>query len=45
MAYLDLTNTDIVMNDTFWVEVSLGFEIPHFEFMSETIESFLGVNF
>jgi len=41
----DLTNTDIVMNDTFWVGVFPGLEIPHLEFMSETIESFLGVNF
>ena len=41
----DLINTDIVMNDTFWIGVFPGLDEAHLEFMSEAIESFLGVNF
>jgi len=41
----DLINTDIVMNDTFWIGVFPGLDEAQLEFMSETIESFLGVNF
>jgi len=41
----DLTNTDVIMNDTFWIGVFPGLDEAHLEFMSEAIESFLGVNF
>ncbi|SAL51168.1 lipopolysaccharide biosynthesis protein [Caballeronia sordidicola] len=41
----DLTNTDIVMNDTFWVGVQPALTEPMMEFSVSKIEAFLGVNF
>jgi CDP-6-deoxy-D-xylo-4-hexulose-3-dehydrase len=41
----DLTNTDIVMNDTFWIGVQPSLTRDMLEFMAKKIESFLGVNF
>lgn len=41
----DLTNTDITMNHTFWVGVYPGLSKEMLDFIVDTIETFLGVNF
>ncbi|HEX5125870.1 MAG TPA: lipopolysaccharide biosynthesis protein RfbH [Rhodocyclaceae bacterium] len=41
----ELTNTDIVMSNTFWVGVYPGLDHNMLEFVAEKIETFLGVNF
>jgi CDP-6-deoxy-D-xylo-4-hexulose-3-dehydrase len=41
----DLTNTDIVMNNTFWIGVQPALTEPMMEFSVSKIEAFLGVNF
>jgi CDP-6-deoxy-D-xylo-4-hexulose-3-dehydrase len=41
----DLTHTDIVMNDSFWVGVYPGLTEEMLDFTATKIESFLGVNF
>ncbi len=41
----DLINTDIVMNNTFWVGVQPTLEKVMLEFVAKKIESYLGVNF
>ncbi|WP_114809001.1 lipopolysaccharide biosynthesis protein RfbH [Paraburkholderia kururiensis] len=41
----ELTNTDIVMNQTFWVGVYPGLNREMLDFIVEKIETFLGVNF
>jgi CDP-6-deoxy-D-xylo-4-hexulose-3-dehydrase len=41
----DLQNTDIVMNDTFWVGVYPGLDAPRLEYVAEKIEQFFGVGF
>lgn len=41
----ELTNTDIVMNQTFWVGVFPGLSHEMLDFIVEKIETFLGVNF
>ncbi len=41
----ELTNTDIVMNQTFWVGVFPGLSREMLDFIAEKIETFLGVNF
>lgn len=41
----ELTNTDIVMNQTFWVGVYPGLSHEMLDFIVEKIETFLGVNF
>lgn len=41
----DLTNTDIVMNQTFWIGVYPGLSTEMLDFVVEKIETFLGVNF
>jgi CDP-6-deoxy-D-xylo-4-hexulose-3-dehydrase len=41
----ELTNTDIVMNQTFWLGVYPGLGEPHLDFIAEKIEEFLGVSF
>jgi CDP-6-deoxy-D-xylo-4-hexulose-3-dehydrase len=38
-----LVNTDIVMNDTFWIGVWPGLSIPMLEFVVETLHEALGV--
>jgi CDP-6-deoxy-D-xylo-4-hexulose-3-dehydrase len=39
----DLANTDIVMNDTFWIGVWPGLTIPMLDYMIESIHKLLGV--
>jgi CDP-6-deoxy-D-xylo-4-hexulose-3-dehydrase len=41
----ELRNTDIVMNQTFWVGVYPGLTSSMLDFMIERLESFFGVNF
>jgi CDP-4-dehydro-6-deoxyglucose reductase, E1 len=41
----DLTNTDRVMNDTFWIGVFPGLTREMLDFVIEKIEAFFGVNF
>jgi len=41
----ELTNTDIVMNDTLWVGVHPGLTTEMLNFMVEKIEAFFGLNF
>jgi CDP-6-deoxy-D-xylo-4-hexulose-3-dehydrase len=41
----DLINTDIVMNDSFWIGVYPGLTKEMLDFTVEKIESYLGVNF
>lgn len=41
----DLANTDIVMNQTFWLGTFPGLNEAHLNFVVEKIEEFLGVNF
>ncbi|MBU1223574.1 MAG: lipopolysaccharide biosynthesis protein RfbH [Gammaproteobacteria bacterium] len=41
----ELTNTDIVMNQTFWIGVYPGLSEDMLDFVVEKIETFLGVNF
>ena len=41
----ELTNTDIVMNQTFWIGVYPGLSRDMLEYAAEKIETFLGVNF
>jgi CDP-4-dehydro-6-deoxyglucose reductase, E1 len=41
----ELTNTDIVMNRSFWVGVYPGLPTEMLDFVVEKIETFLGVNF
>ena len=38
----ELTNTDIVMNDTFWIGVWPGLSIPMLDYMIESIHQILG---
>ena len=41
----ELTNTDNVMNNTFWIGVQPALTKEMLEFVVEKIESYLGVNF
>ncbi|MGI4815435.1 MAG: lipopolysaccharide biosynthesis protein RfbH [Janthinobacterium lividum] len=41
----DLTNTDVIMNDTFWVGTFPGLGKPHLDYVADKIETFLGINF
>ena len=41
----ELTNTDIIMNQTFWVGVYPGLSTDHLDFIIEKFEEFLGLNF
>lgn len=41
----ELINTDVVMNQTFWLGVFPGLTREHLDFMVEKIEAFFGVNF
>lgn len=41
----DLTNTDIVMNQTFWLGTFPGLSTDHLEYVAQRLEEFLGVSF
>lgn len=41
----ELTNTDITMNNTFWIGLYPGLGEEHFEFVAEKMEEFFGLNF
>jgi CDP-6-deoxy-D-xylo-4-hexulose-3-dehydrase len=41
----NLTNTDIVMNNTFWIGVQPALTKEMLEFVVTKIEAYLGVNF
>jgi CDP-6-deoxy-D-xylo-4-hexulose-3-dehydrase len=41
----ELTNTDIVMNNTFWIGLQPSLSREMLEFAAKKIESYLGVNF
>ena len=41
----DLTNTDIVMNQTFWVGTYPGLNEEHLDYIACKLEEFFGVNF
>lgn len=41
----DLTNTDIVMNQTFWLGVFPGLKTEHLDFVVTKLEEFFGINF
>ena len=41
----DLTNTDIVMNDTFWIGLYPGLTHAHLNFVIEKLEEFFGIAF
>jgi CDP-6-deoxy-D-xylo-4-hexulose-3-dehydrase len=41
----DLTNTDLVMNNSFWVGVYPGLSQEMLSFIADKIENFFGVNF
>jgi CDP-6-deoxy-D-xylo-4-hexulose-3-dehydrase len=41
----ELTNTDVVMNQTFWLGVYPGLKNEHLDYIAERLEEFLGVNF
>jgi CDP-6-deoxy-D-xylo-4-hexulose-3-dehydrase len=40
-----LTNTDTVMNQTFWVGTYPGLEVEHLDHIAEALEEFFGVGF
>lgn len=40
-----LTNTDTVMNQTFWVGTYPGLEEDHLDYIAEALEEFFGINF
>ncbi|MGB3144339.1 MAG: lipopolysaccharide biosynthesis protein RfbH [Maribacter sp.] len=41
----ELTNTDITMNQTFWVGIYPGLDKEHLDFVGEKLEEFFGLNF
>jgi CDP-6-deoxy-D-xylo-4-hexulose-3-dehydrase len=41
----DLTNTDITMNNTFWIGVQPSLTVAHLDFVIEKLEEFFGVSF
>ena len=41
----ELTNTDVVMNQTFWLGVYPGLMTEHLDYIAERLEEFLGVSF
>ena len=41
----DLTNSDIVMNQTFWLGIYPGLTEEHLDFVATKIENYLGVGF
>jgi len=41
----ELTNTDIVMNQTFWLGVYPGLTNQHLDYVVDKLETFFGINF
>jgi len=41
----ELTNTDIVMNQTFWLGTFPALGEPQLDYIAEKLEEFFGVNF
>lgn len=41
----ELTNTDIVMESTFWLGIYPGLNPSHLDYVAEQLETFFGVNF
>lgn len=41
----ELKNTDVVMNQTFWLGVYPGLTKPHLDYVAERLETFFGINF
>ena len=41
----ELTNTDITMNNTFWIGVQPTLNEEHFEYVASKLEEFFGLNF
>ena len=41
----ELTNTDIVMNQSFWVGVYPGLDEQRLDFIARKLEDFFGLNF
>jgi CDP-6-deoxy-D-xylo-4-hexulose-3-dehydrase len=41
----DLTNTDITMNNTFWIGVQPALTNEHLDFVADKLEEFFGLNF
>jgi CDP-6-deoxy-D-xylo-4-hexulose-3-dehydrase len=41
----ELTNTDITMNNTFWIGVQPALNEEHFEYVANKLEEFFGLNF
>jgi CDP-4-dehydro-6-deoxyglucose reductase, E1 len=41
----DLTNTDVVMNQTFWLGTFPGLHFQHLDYVATKLEEFFGVNF
>ncbi len=41
----DLTNSDIVMNQTFWLGIYPGLTNEHLEYVATKIENYLGIGF
>jgi CDP-6-deoxy-D-xylo-4-hexulose-3-dehydrase len=41
----DLTNTDVVMNQTFWLGVFPALQREHLDYIAEKLEEFFGVSF
>jgi CDP-6-deoxy-D-xylo-4-hexulose-3-dehydrase len=41
----ELTNTDVVMNQTFWLGVYPGLGQAHLDYIAEKLEEFFGVGF
>lgn len=41
----ELTNTDIVMESTFWLGIYPGLNSSHLDYVAEQLETFFGVNF
>jgi CDP-6-deoxy-D-xylo-4-hexulose-3-dehydrase len=40
-----LTNTNIVMHNTFWLGVFPGLNVEHLDYVVNKIEEYFGVNF
>ncbi len=41
----DLTNTDVVMNQTFWLGTFPALDAPQLDYVADKLEEFFGVNF